>query len=171
MSSKLRFVSVFLVASLIVIAGSVVLMPKVSAQPAYLVQFSSQQDNLATTNLGTMQFGPPVNMLVGLPFGQIFGAISCSLTYNPVAGYFFVSWQTTGGVSVNNPNAQSTTLTIDGPGTVTAVYKLPGSVAPAAVGGVILPTSTLAILAPYLALIGLVAASGVAVAVRRRREV
>jgi len=161
MSSKVRFVSVLLVAALMVIAGSVMLMQKANAQQP-IVTLDSKQDNGATVHLGTIDaYGIP-----GLLLPNIAGAGpgNTIITYHPAPGYYFVRWETTGGCSVTNVNSNPTTLTIETSGSATAIYSKTGT----GVGGVTMPTNTLLVLAPYLALIGLVATA--AVVVKRRLE-
>ncbi len=53
-----------------------------------------------------------------------------SLTETPGQGYTFVSWQTGGGVTVPNVNSGATTVTVDGPGTLTAVFAHSSSTSP-----------------------------------------
>lgn len=66
-------------------------------------------------------------------------------------------------MSVSNANAQSTQLTVsDSGGVLTAVYGI-------TVGGAVVPTNTLTGLAPYLATIGLVAATVLAIKRKRRQ--
>jgi len=48
---------------------------------------------------------------------------SYSVTANPPAGYSFSSWSTSGSVSVASGSSQSTTLTISGPGSITANFQ------------------------------------------------
>lgn len=149
---------------MIVLASWSTLTPKANGQGVVVV-FNSKQDNLATTNLGTVTIGPPASYTGVLQFGIALNPLSYAITYNPAAGYYFVKWETTGGSTVTNPNTQTTTLNVDGTATVSAVYST------RAVGGVIIPTNTLAVLAPYLALMGLVVTTGVVVAVKRRPKV
>jgi hypothetical protein len=46
-----------------------------------------------------------------------------SVSANPVSNYAFDHWSTTGGVSVANPNSQSTTATVSGDGTIKAWFN------------------------------------------------
>jgi len=62
--------------------------------------------------------------------------------------------------------AQTIRVTVNGDGTLTAIY----AARCCRVGGVVAPVNPLITLAPYLALIGLVVAAGVAVTVKRRRK-
>lgn len=164
MSSKLRFVSVLLVAALTVIAGSAMVAPRISAQA--MQTFQSRQVNGATVNLGaiTMNGAPPYTPLPAIA-GWLPG--SYPLTYTPAAGYYFVRWESSiPAITFSNPNMNPTTVTLAAGvsgGTITAVYQQIGQL----VGGVVLPTNTFMSLTPYLALIGLVAT--VAVASRRKR--
>ena len=46
-----------------------------------------------------------------------------TITANPPSGQPFVSWTVSGMLSVANPSSQSTTLTVNGPGTLTANFQ------------------------------------------------
>lgn len=46
-----------------------------------------------------------------------------TITANPPTGYSFVSWETTGKISVSDPLSTSTTLTVEGPGVLTANFQ------------------------------------------------
>ena len=93
------------------------------------------------------------------------GADSYSLEYilhSPACS--FVRWETSGGVTVNDPTQRITRISITGDGTLTAVYNCGPSV-----GGVAAPVNPLITLAPYLAVIGLVAVAAT-VTVKKRRK-
>jgi hypothetical protein len=131
------------------------------------VGFYSKQDNLATVNLGTVTIGPPVSNTYLLDVGVGLQLQNYAITYNPAAGYFFLRWETSGQVSVSNTNTQTTTLTVtagDINNKVQAIYTL----SPRLVGGVIVPTNTLTVLAPYLAMIGLVTVAATVYVTKRR---
>jgi len=132
----------------------------------YWVQLRSRQSNDATVNLGTMNIAyyPHIN----LP-NQISGVGLASLKYNPAVGYFFVRWETLGSVTVGDPSAQSTTLNIEGEGTVTAIYGKYTPTNPTQhVGGKVFSANKAIIVAPYLmAVLSIVAIA--AFVVKRRR--
>ena len=46
-----------------------------------------------------------------------------SVSANPASNYVFNHWPTTGGVSVSNPNSQSTTATVSGDGSIKAWFN------------------------------------------------
>ena len=165
MASKFRLVPVLLLAVLIVVAGCSMLTPKANA--GIVISWSSQQDNMATQNLGTITLSPGDTF--GLPANLGLLGSTTPLTYNPAPGYYFVMWKIGGPLSVANPYSQSTTLSIvagSGEAIVAAIYSAhpPGSV-----GGIVLPTNTFMTFAPYLAMIGLVATTA-AVAIKKRMK-
>jgi hypothetical protein len=162
MPSKFRLVSVFLVAMLMVVAGCSMLVRKASANGAQNnVNGDSRQDSGATLNLGSMTVA---GFQKNLPNAwALVGSGSWSLAYTPAPGYYFVKWQVVGPIVIADPNAQSTTFTLTGDGTITAIY----SNRPPSVGGVAVPTNTFMILAPYLAMIGLIATAAIAIKKRR----
>jgi hypothetical protein len=167
LASRLRFVPLVLIATLIAVLGCSMLVRQVNASP--LVSWYSRQDNGVTTNLGTI-FVSKLGSTVSLPSTTNFNTnppAVTDITFNAPPGYYFVKWETTGSVIVANSNAQTTTLTINGDGSVTAVYSNGSS---PSVGGVITPTNTLLILSPYLALIGLVATASTVYIMNRRHE-
>jgi len=92
--------------------------------PVYNVHVESVQDTGQTSNLGSISIAAPydsgmVTHTLTLPQDRAIMGGSYNVTYN--GGYFFVGWETSGGVSVSNPYAQSTTMTISGSGTLRAV--------------------------------------------------
>ncbi len=85
------------------------------------VIFSSSEQNGVTSNLGTITaFGD--EMVLPRTRGPCPG--SYPIVYNPAGGYIFVSWQITGGCSVVDVNAASTTLIVVSGCTVTAIYSV-----------------------------------------------
>jgi hypothetical protein len=91
--------------------------------------------------------------------------------YPATVDYRFLNWEVTGGVSVTDPNLWDTGMSCTGDGTLTAVYQYAPAPWPSApVGGVVMPANTLAIVAPWLAVIGLVGCIGTAVVVARKRR-
>jgi len=86
------------------------------------------------------------------------------ITFIPPDGCAFVRWEITGdGNKLSDPNSVKTLVSINSAGTLTAIYRGGCCV----VGGVLLPTNSLTVLAPYLAMIGLIAATAVAIKKRR----
>ena len=86
---------------------------------------------------------------------------------NPPAGCSFVRWEVAGGnIIVRDPKAQTAMVRVDSAGNLRAVY----SAGCCRVGGVIAPTNALITIAPYLALISLVATTGVAATVKRKHK-
>ena len=131
----------------------------------YWVQLRSRQSDDATVNLGTMNIAYYPN--INLP-NQISGVGPASLKYNPAVGYFFVRWETLGSVTVGDPSAQSTTLNIEGEGTVTAIYgKYTPTGSSGHVGGEVFSANKAAVLAPYL--IGIVSIIAVAAVVVKKK--
>ena len=85
------------------------------------VSFSSSEQGGVTSNLGTITaFG---DQMV-LPRTRGPNAGSYPILYTPAGGYIFVSWETTGGCSVQDVNAASTTLIVVSDCSVTAIYRL-----------------------------------------------
>ena len=81
---------------------------------------SSQQNTALTSNLGAIKLQ---DITYTLPDLITLQANAYSVEYLPVAGYSFDHWQTTGAITLTNPNAETTTLTVNGNGTLNAVYK------------------------------------------------
>ena len=158
---KRYFVSLLLLATLVLVGSYAMLTPRANAT-GFRVDADSRQDNGATVNLGTITVA---GLQKNLPNAwTLVGDASWSLVYTPAPGYYFVRWQTVGPIVIANPNAASTTFTLTGDGWITAIY----STTPprASVGGVITSTNPLITLAPHLALIGLVATTGIAVTIK-----
>jgi len=84
------------------------------------VHLESSQDNAASSNLGSIVFDGSTH---SLPNDIIKTAGTYSISYNPASGYVFDHWETTDGVSVADPNAPSTTATVNGDGTLRAIYN------------------------------------------------
>lgn len=101
--------------------------PKLEIQytttPVFEIQFESAQDPEATPyiltiepNLGFISFADQTFLL---PEASDVAQGSYSIEYD--SGYNFVKWETTGGITVSNNNAKSTTATISGSGTLKAI--------------------------------------------------
>jgi len=164
--SRVRLVAVLLAAMLIAVAGCSLLAPKANANGRVKLTLTSRHETLSfCINLGKIDFrAMPATVYslpatVDAPFGE------ARATFIPPDGCEFVRWEITGeGNKLAEPNSVSTRVDIMSTGTLTAIYR--GGCC--GVGGVVLPTNTYMTLAPYLAVIGLVAAA--AVAVKRRRN-
>ena len=87
-----------------------------STEPVFVVHLESVQDTGATANLGLITFA---GYTFSLPTDVDVVNGSYTVTYN--SGYTFVRWETTGGVTVSDENAASTTVTVSGNGTLRAV--------------------------------------------------
>jgi len=101
--------------------------PKLEIQytttPVFEVQFESAQNTEATPyiptlepNLGFISFSDQIFLL---PEASDVAQGSYPIEYD--SGYNFVRWETTGGITVSNNNAKSTTATISGSGTLKAI--------------------------------------------------
>lgn len=165
MPSKLRLASILLVATLIVVAGCLMLVSKVNAQGGFKISLVSQHVAGTSSNLGTIVFN-------GVPYtlpNSVSGTATYPITYNPVPGTYFVRWEFTdlgGGPPtsyIKDPNSATTEVHVDSNLILRAIY---GGTA-ASVGGVLLPTNAFMTLVPYLVAIGLVATAVVAVKKRR----
>ena len=157
MLEKRYLIPLLLLTTLILVGSCSMLMRNASAQ-GFTLTIQSQQDNGATQNKGTVLIGGTSSPL---PKTMAFAG-SFNIEYTAAAGYVFVRWTTAGGVSVSGAYNSATTVTVTADGTLTAIYK-------SSVGGVVTPVSTLMVLSPYLALIGLVAATTIA-AVKTKRK-
>jgi hypothetical protein len=81
----------------------------------------SQQDDTATTNLGTITLD---NTDYTLPDSAQKEASSYTVTFRVAPNYVFHHWVATGSVSIANSVSQSTTLTVVGAGSIEAIYSL-----------------------------------------------
>jgi len=87
---------------------------------AYTVHLESRQDDSSTFNKGQIVFdGTPHN----LPTYISKSPSAYAVTYNSESGYEFLLWETSGGLSVSDPNARNTTATVSSFGTLRAIYK------------------------------------------------
>ena len=180
MLRKFRLVSVLLVAALMVVAGSAVLTPKANAANGFMVGFQSKEEGGGSTNLGIISFSGTLRF--SLPRAPSLVGGSGVVEYFPAPGYEFVRWEsagllviavTVGGragaaapatpITFDDPKSARTTAKIEGDGVIIAVYQRGRGY----VGGVVLPTNTFMTLAPYLAVVGLVATTAVAIKKRR----
>ena len=164
---KRQQVTILLLATLVLVGAYPMLTPKANALVFYT--FQSKHFNGVNANFGQIQMdgAPKYNLPATAPW--LPGIYS--LTYYPAANYFVKWLSSTPAITFGNPTSASTMVSIApdaGEGTITAIYQQLGS--GSSVGGVIVPTNTLAALAPYLALIGLVTTAGIAVAVKRKSK-
>ncbi|MFP3985456.1 MAG: DNRLRE domain-containing protein [Candidatus Bathyarchaeia archaeon] len=87
-----------------------------ATKPVFIVHLESVQDTGATANLGLITFA---DYTFSLPTDVDVVNGSYAVTYS--GGYTFVRWETTGGVSVTDVNAASTTVNVSGNGTLKAI--------------------------------------------------
>jgi len=175
--TRVRLYPLLFIATLILIVTAGCSMRTANAAVEKDLALRSRQFNGATANLGQMYLdgqGPynlPHNtrVLSGVhsvrfipPVGFYCAAIEVATPTDVYLLFVFKSDPTSSG---NLEGGGSWDMSEDDP-TVTAIYQKIGL--PAYVGGVVLPTSSLTVFAPYLAVIGVVAT--VAVAVKKRRN-
>ena len=94
-----------------------------TTEPVFEVQFESAQDVEATpyfpdleSNMGVVSFADETFRVP-----EVFDVATGSYAVDYSGGYDFVCWETTGGVTVLDNNAKSTTATVSGNGTLRAV--------------------------------------------------
>ena len=87
-----------------------------STEPVGKVHLESTQDTGATNNLGLIKFEEYTSPLPG-DIDVVAGTYETSYS----GGYLFTRWETIGGVSVSNPTAVTTTVTVSGDGTLRAI--------------------------------------------------
>ena len=180
-SNRFRPVSVLLVTTLIAVAGYSILAPKADAVNGFMVGFQSKEERGGSTNLGIISFSSTLRF--SLPRAPSLVGGSGVVEYFPALGYEFVRWESTGidtsttvtfdgkagvvsgSITFDDPKSARTTANIQGDGVIIAVYQRGRGY----VGGVVGPTNTYITLAPYLAVIGLVAVAAT-VAVKKRRN-
>ena len=167
MLEKRHLVTLVLLATLVLIGTYSMLTPKANAQQMYMLTLTSRVESASCVNVGTVTIGAgqppsPLPITKAIVFN-----IPFQVTANPPAGCSFVRWEPMGPITIQDPNAQTTIFIVTNDIGVRAVFT---GTCCARVGGVVQPTDMLAVLAPYLALIGLVTTAGIAVAVKRRRK-
>jgi len=86
----------------------------------YFINLNSVQDTGETSNKGTITFD---GVEYTLPNTILKPAGTYVAQYNPVLPYPFVKWQVSGGISVSDPFANPTNVTVSDDGTLTAVYR------------------------------------------------
>jgi hypothetical protein len=87
-----------------------------STQPVFAVNLESSQDTGITHNLGLITFA---NLVFSLPTAIDVVAGSYQIEYG--GGYQFMRWETSGGITVSDVDAASTTVTVSGDGNLSAV--------------------------------------------------
>ena len=121
------------------------------------ISLESRHESGASMNLGTITFDGTTYILP-TSFAATLGE-NHQITYNPAPGYSFVRWEIvatgTPASYVGDPNAKATYVHLDSSTTLRAVYTGSGQ---GVVGGEFVSVNKPAVFAPYLALLGLVAA-------------
>jgi len=84
------------------------------------IAFQSTEETLASQNLGNIQLGPDLFMLPNST--EVFSS-TYLLEYIPLQGYTFVNWTTSGNVFVQDLRSQTTSVTVNGNGAITAFYR------------------------------------------------
>jgi len=87
-----------------------------STKPVFKVHFESTQDTGVTNNLGLTTIADYI-----FPFPSDNDVVAGDYQVIYSAGYTFLMWETSGGVTVSNPNDAITTITVSGDGTLRAV--------------------------------------------------
>ena len=85
----------------------------------YSINLQSQQDTATTSNMGTITVQGTDYALPNTATKQ---AGLYSVEYTAATGYSFDRWETTGAVTVADPNSAATTFTVSGDCTLTAIY-------------------------------------------------
>jgi len=164
MRSNSRAVSVLLVAILIALVGCSISAFRTDAQTTYRVLLRAKHQDLLCFDIGTIvvesrPYVVPTTLAVDPAQNRL------RITAVLVPGCDFVMWELEGPLVVRSTKELDTLLTVNGDGgTLRLVYK---GTCCRYVGGVV-PTNSYMALAPYLAVIGLIATA--AVAVRKRRD-
>jgi PKD repeat protein len=146
-------------------SGSLRAIYKSGQPPSPVIHLESIQDNGLTLDRGSVTFDA---VTYSLPGDVSKDPKEYEARYNPSVSTSFVRWETTGDVSVSDPNSESTKVTVKGSGTLTAMYTSGQSYDPP-VGGKLMFVNKFAILAPYLALGGLIGVGSALYIMRRRR--
>jgi len=161
MRSNSRAVSVFLVATLIAVAGCSISAFRTDAA-TFNVLLRARHADLLCFDIGTIVVE---NTPHNIPTTVAVAAYQqVRIRFLLVPGCDFVAWEVEGSLDVRDKKSLDTFLTANGDGTLRVVYR---GTCCRYVGGVV-PTNTYMALAPYLAVIGLIATA--AVAVRKRRD-
>jgi len=85
----------------------------------FTLTLASRQDNSATQNLGTIRLE---NTTYTLPNTTTTTNRPYTIEYTAADGYAFINWTITGNIQIQNPYSQTTVITPNGDGTITAYY-------------------------------------------------
>jgi len=161
-----RFILGFLVFMVLACLLAVPFVSISKAQQGPTIALESRHESDANSNLGTITFD---STTYNLPTSFESTYENHPITYNPPPGYSFVRWEIVAtGIPpsyVGDPNARNTYIHLDSSTTLRAVYTGSG---PSYVGGEFITVNKLAVLAPYLALLGVIGAVFSVYAARRR---
>lgn len=137
-----RVIALVLFVAIAALASYSLSTPQTYAVPA--IHMRSRQENGATVNKGTVDYNGATGQSLPL---TAYPPEQFTVTYHPEAGYVFVRWEVDDpdAIVVSSPNSATTEVHREREGTITAVYQR------SSVGGILLPTSTIALLTPYLA--------------------
>ena len=126
--------------------------------PQYTITFDTDPGAIGTITFDTLSYGD------GNTVDKTAGTYA--IAANPGSGYYFDSWETTGGLSVTSPTSDTTTCTVSYAGTLRMVQT---TTAPPPVGGTAYPISKVAILALWIA-VGAAIIVGTSLLLRRHRS-
>jgi uncharacterized repeat protein (TIGR02543 family) len=90
-----------------------------STQNPTTVTLNSSQDNLLTTNIGKIDVG---TIQYALPNQIINQTGTFQIQYTPTGVYSFKNWKVSGNIVLPNANDNPTTATINGNGSISAIY-------------------------------------------------
>jgi PKD repeat protein len=130
-----------------------------------VIHLESIQDNGVTPNKGSVTFDAVTYLL---PSDVFKDPKEYEARYTPAVSTSFVRWEIAGDVSVSDPTSEATRVIVKGSGTLTAIYTSEQGYSPA-VGGQLMFVNKFAILAPYLALGGLIGVGSTLYTMRKRR--
>jgi hypothetical protein len=138
-------------------AGTLRMVQTTAPPPEYTITFDTVPAATGTITFDGVSYndGNTVDKTAG----------TYDIAANPGSGYYFDSWETSGGLSVTSPNSASTACVISGAGTLSMVQT---TTAPP-VGGTAHPISKVAILALWIA-VGAAIIVGTSLLVRRHRS-
>jgi len=171
MLGKSRAISVILVATLIALVGCSISAFRTNANGTFNVRLRGRHQNRGCHDIGNIEIDyEPYKIPTTLAVASGQHALSAGI----LRGCEFVMWEVEGQLGVSNPNAMETKLTVNGDGTLRVVYRDRGTIETCCpewrgVGGVVVPTNAYMTLAPYLAVIGLVAVAATVAAKKRRK--
>jgi hypothetical protein len=138
------------------VSGNGTLRMVQTTAPQYTITFDTNPANTGSITFAAVSYsdGNTVNKAAG----------TYAIVAVPGTGYYFSSWQTTGGVSVTSATSASTTCTVSGAGTLRMVETQTPPV-----GGTAYPPNKLLMLLPWIA-IGAAIIVATSLLVRRRRS-